>query len=202
VSGQGHNSAAPVAHQQLRSLVERIERLNEEKATVQQDIAEVYAECKAFGFDKKIVRKVVQIRSRDNAERQEEEALLDLYMGALGMLPANPEDDAVVSGSGMPGLTRPESPPTPAGAPEAVNAADATCKPVAAGCAPQRAVSLTGEAGEAATDQQKPTGPCMELPPSPPGGADGAAGVDDTPAPAATNVVDMPDIPSFMRRAE
>jgi uncharacterized protein (UPF0335 family) len=74
-----------IAQGQLRSLVERIERLEEEKATIAGDIKEVYAEAKANGFDIKILRKVVRLRKVDQDERQEEEALIDLYLHALGM---------------------------------------------------------------------------------------------------------------------
>ncbi len=73
------------AQGQLRSLVERIERLEEEKKAIAGDIKEVYAEAKGHGFDTKILRKVVSLRKKDAAERQEEEAILDLYLSALGM---------------------------------------------------------------------------------------------------------------------
>lgn len=79
--------AAGIAHGQLRSVVERIERLEEEKASIAADIKEVYAEAKGNGFDTKILRKIVRLRKVDTAERQEEEALMDVYMAALGMLP-------------------------------------------------------------------------------------------------------------------
>jgi len=75
------------AQGQLRSLIERIEKLEEEKKAIAGDIKEVYAEAKGNGFDTKIVRKVISLRKKDTAERQEEEALLDLYMHALGMVP-------------------------------------------------------------------------------------------------------------------
>ncbi len=75
------------AQGQLRSLVERIERLEEEKKTIAGDIKEVYAEAKANGFDTKILRKVVSLRKKEAAEREEEQSLLDIYMQALGMLP-------------------------------------------------------------------------------------------------------------------
>ena len=75
-----------IAQGQLRSIVERIERLEEEKATIADDIKEVYAEAKANGFDVKILRKVVRLRKVDRAEREEEEALIDLYLHALGMV--------------------------------------------------------------------------------------------------------------------
>jgi uncharacterized protein (UPF0335 family) len=83
------------AQGQLRSFIERIERLEEEKKAIAADIKEVYAEAKGTGFDTKIMRKVVSLRKKDAAERQEEEAILDLYLSALGMAPAdtNPEDE-------------------------------------------------------------------------------------------------------------
>lgn len=74
------------AQGQLRSLIERIERLEEEKKAIAADIKEVYGEAKANGFDTKIMRKVVGLRKKDSAERQEEEAILDLYLSALGMI--------------------------------------------------------------------------------------------------------------------
>ena len=74
-----------VAHDQLRSVVERIERLEEEKAATAADIKEVYAEAKGNGFDTKTLRQVVRIRKQDKAERQEAEAILELYLSALGM---------------------------------------------------------------------------------------------------------------------
>ncbi|MFK7793175.1 MAG: DUF2312 domain-containing protein [Devosiaceae bacterium] len=73
-----------VAAGQLRSLIERIERLEEEKKAIADDIKDVYGEAKANGFDTKVLRQVVRIRKQDQAERQEQEALLDLYLGALG----------------------------------------------------------------------------------------------------------------------
>ena len=78
-----------VAAGQLRSFVERIERLEEDKKAIADDIKEVFAEAKANGFDTKILRQVVRIRKQDTAERQEQEALLDLYMHALGMIPGD-----------------------------------------------------------------------------------------------------------------
>ena len=74
-----------VAADQLKSLIERIERLEEEKAGIAGDIKDVYAEAKANGFDTKVLRRIVSIRKQDHAERQEQEAILDLYMHALGM---------------------------------------------------------------------------------------------------------------------
>ena len=80
-------STTSVAAGQLLSIVERIERLEEEKKEVAEQIKEVYAEAKANGFDGKTLRKIVTLRKKPSEEREEEEALLDLYMSALGMLP-------------------------------------------------------------------------------------------------------------------
>jgi uncharacterized protein (UPF0335 family) len=74
-----------VAPDLLKSFVERIERLEEEKASIAGDVKEVYAEAKAQGFDTKVLRKVVALRRRDAAERREEQEILDLYLQALGM---------------------------------------------------------------------------------------------------------------------
>lgn len=75
-----------VARDQLRTIVERIERLEEEKKSIADDIKDVYAEAKANGFDTKALRKIVAIRKQDQNERLEQEAVLDTYMAALGML--------------------------------------------------------------------------------------------------------------------
>jgi uncharacterized protein (UPF0335 family) len=74
------------AQGKLKSIVERIERLEEDKAAVANDLKEVYAEAKGEGFDVKILRKVVRLRKADAAKRQEEEALIDLYISAIGGL--------------------------------------------------------------------------------------------------------------------
>lgn len=85
MSGIGHNSGLnSTANKQLRSVVERVERLEQEKAEIAEQIKEVYAEAKGNGFDVKILRKVVRMRKQDRAKRQEEETILDLYMAALG----------------------------------------------------------------------------------------------------------------------
>lgn len=75
-----------VAAGQLRSFIERIERLEEEKKTIADDIKEVFAEAKGTGFDTKAMRTIIRLRKKDHAERQEEEAILDLYKHALGMV--------------------------------------------------------------------------------------------------------------------
>ncbi len=71
----------------LRSFIERIERLEEEKATLASDIRDVFAEAKAHGFDVKTMRQVIRIRKLDASERDEQEHMLDLYKQALGMIP-------------------------------------------------------------------------------------------------------------------
>ena len=77
-----------VARDQLRSIVERIERLEEEKKSIADDIKDVYAEAKGNGFDTKALRRIVALRKQDQSERLEQEAVLDTYMAALGMLTA------------------------------------------------------------------------------------------------------------------
>jgi uncharacterized protein (UPF0335 family) len=74
------------AQTRLKTIIERIERLEEDKAAVANDIKEVFAEAKGEGFDVKILRKVVRLRKQDKAKRQEEEALIDLYLSAIGGL--------------------------------------------------------------------------------------------------------------------
>lgn len=74
-----------VATDQLRSFIERIERLEEEKKAISDDIKDIYAEAKGNGYDVKVMRQIIRIRKQDNNERQEMEALLDLYLHALGM---------------------------------------------------------------------------------------------------------------------
>ncbi|MDP3173277.1 DUF2312 domain-containing protein [Phenylobacterium sp.] len=72
------------AQGQLKSIIERVERLEVEKGEIAEQIKEVFAEAKGNGFDVKIIRKVVRIRKQDRAKRQEEEAILDLYLSAIG----------------------------------------------------------------------------------------------------------------------
>ena len=80
------SDAHGVARDQLRAFVERIERLEEEKKTIADDIKEVFAEAKGTGFDTKAMRSIIRLRKKDQAERQEEETILDLYKAALGMV--------------------------------------------------------------------------------------------------------------------
>jgi uncharacterized protein (UPF0335 family) len=72
------------AREQLKAFVQRIERLEEEKASIGADLKEVYAEAKSMGFDTKVLRKVISLRKMDSNDRAEQEALLDLYLGAIG----------------------------------------------------------------------------------------------------------------------
>lgn len=79
------SATTSIARDQLRSIIERIERLEEEKKTIADDIKEVYGEAKGNGFDVKTLRQVVRLRKQDREERAEQEAMLDLYLHALGM---------------------------------------------------------------------------------------------------------------------
>lgn len=76
-----------IAGERLRSFIERIERLEEEKRTLVEDIKEVYAEAKGTGFDTKIMRQIIRIRKMDKDDLDEQETLLDIYKRALGMAP-------------------------------------------------------------------------------------------------------------------
>lgn len=81
----GGDNAEAVAKDQLRAFVERIERMEEEKSAIATDIREIYAEAKGNGFDTKALRQVVKLRKMDENERREQEAVLELYLSALGM---------------------------------------------------------------------------------------------------------------------
>lgn len=88
-AGEGHNSGDVLnqaAQGQLRSIIERVERLEQEKAEVAEQIKEVFSEAKGNGFDVKILRKVIRLRRMDRGKRLEEEAITDLYMSAIGEL--------------------------------------------------------------------------------------------------------------------
>ena len=76
-----------IASEQIRSFLERIERLEIEKKIIADDIKEVYSEAKSSGYDAAVLRKIVSIRKLDANERMEQEAIMDLYLSALGMLP-------------------------------------------------------------------------------------------------------------------
>lgn len=74
-----------IASERLRTIIERIERLEEEKAALAEDVREIFSEAKAAGFDVKILRQVIRLRKLDSSDRQEQEAILDLYKRALDM---------------------------------------------------------------------------------------------------------------------
>ena len=80
----GPDVLTSTAQGRLRSIIERLERLEEDKQAVMTDMKEVFAEAKGEGYDVKILRKVIRIRKQDKAKRQEEDAILDLYLSALG----------------------------------------------------------------------------------------------------------------------
>lgn len=85
IDAQGDNSKG-IAADQLRAFIERIERLEMEKQAIADDIKEVFAEAKGSGFDTKVMRAIIKIRKQDRNERAEQEAILDLYLHALGMV--------------------------------------------------------------------------------------------------------------------
>lgn len=74
-----------VAAGELRQLIERVERLEEEARALNEDKSEVYAEARGRGYDVKVMKRLIQLRRKDPAQRQEEDAILELYMNALGM---------------------------------------------------------------------------------------------------------------------
>lgn len=81
----GGDNSFTIAAAELRQFIERAERLEKEKSTLQDDIKEVFAEAKGRGYDTKVLRQIVRLRRRDANERKEQEAILELYMNALGM---------------------------------------------------------------------------------------------------------------------
>jgi len=82
-------SIGGISREQLKSYMERLERLEEEKAALAETIREVFAEAKGNGFDTKIMKQILRLRKMDQDDRQEQEALLDLYLSALGMMSEN-----------------------------------------------------------------------------------------------------------------
>ena len=98
-------SSDSVAQDQLRAFIERIERMEEEKKAISDDIKEIYAEAKGNGFDTKVLRQIVRIRKQDQSERMEQEAILDTYLHALGMGPApakGEEDEDLINAGKQP----------------------------------------------------------------------------------------------------
>jgi len=82
-----------VAVDQLKSIIGRVEKLEEEKSGISADIRDVFAEAKGNGFDVKAIRQIIKLRKMDASEREEAETMLDTYMRALGMLPELDEED-------------------------------------------------------------------------------------------------------------
>jgi uncharacterized protein (UPF0335 family) len=83
--GGAANDTGGVSGQRLKAFIERVERLEEEKAALAEDIKDIMAEAKAVGFDTKTIRKVIRLRKMDKEKRQEEEELLELYKAAIGL---------------------------------------------------------------------------------------------------------------------
>ncbi len=90
---KGHNRVGGVAVEQLKGIIARVERLEEEKANISADIREVFSEAKGNGFDTKAIKQIIRIRKLDASEREEQETILDTYMNALGMLPLFEENE-------------------------------------------------------------------------------------------------------------
>lgn len=95
-AGPGHNSDKGISERRLKSFIERIEHLEEERKSLAADVREVYAEAKSGGFDVKVMRKVVALRKMDAADRAEMESLIEVYMNALGDLKETPLGDAAL----------------------------------------------------------------------------------------------------------
>ncbi len=84
-AAEGHNKVGGVAVDQLKSIISRVEKLEEEKAGIASDIKDVFSEAKGNGFCVKTIRKIIGMRKKDASEREEEEMILDTYLRALGM---------------------------------------------------------------------------------------------------------------------
>ncbi|RWI96077.1 DUF2312 domain-containing protein [Mesorhizobium sp.] len=85
-TGEITETSQTVAAGQLRSIIERVERLNEEAKAIGDDKKDIFAEARGNGFSVKAIKTIIQLRRKDQAERQEEESILDLYKAALGMV--------------------------------------------------------------------------------------------------------------------
>ena len=84
-SPKGDSDVGGIAAERLRSIIERIERLEEERKALGDDIKDIFSEAKSAGFDVKVIRQIISIRKKEPAEVEEQQSLLDLYMRALGM---------------------------------------------------------------------------------------------------------------------
>lgn len=91
-SEMGARKPAAFASDHLRAFIERLERLEEDKKAIADDIKDVFAEAKGVGFDTKIMKEVLRLRKQDKSQREEQEAILDLYLQALGMIFSAPAD--------------------------------------------------------------------------------------------------------------
>jgi uncharacterized protein (UPF0335 family) len=90
-----------VTNNQIKTIVERVERMEEEKLAITTDISEIYKEAKSNGFDSKIIKKIVAMRKKDADKLAEEQAIMDLYLSALGMLADTPLGQAAISKQGV-----------------------------------------------------------------------------------------------------
>lgn len=99
---KGHNRVGGLAADQLKSIISRVEKLEEEKAGIAADIRDVFAEAKGNGFDVKAIRSIINIRKQDASEREEAENILDTYMHALGMVPQYEMFDEPAGNAGAP----------------------------------------------------------------------------------------------------
>lgn len=95
-----------IARDQLRAFIERIERMEDEKKAISADIKEIYGEAKGNGFDVKVLREIVKMRKQDANERAEHEAILELYLAALGMIPSDDDDDSEDDSAPAPAVKR------------------------------------------------------------------------------------------------
>jgi uncharacterized protein (UPF0335 family) len=90
-----------MTNNQIKTIVERVERMEEEKLAITTDISEIYKEAKSNGFDTKIIKKIVALRKKDANKLAEEQAIMDLYLSALGMLADTPLGQAAISKQGF-----------------------------------------------------------------------------------------------------
>ncbi len=93
---KGHNKQGGIAAEHLESLIKRVENLEEQKAEIANDIKEVFAEARGHGFDPKTMKHMIKLRKMDAQEREEYEALIDIYKAALGMLDGTPLGEAAI----------------------------------------------------------------------------------------------------------
>ncbi len=93
---KGHNRVGGIAADQLKSIIERVEKLEEEKHDITDSISEIYLEARGNGFDVKTIKKIIKMRKKDAAVREEEETILDTYLHALGMLADTPLGEAAM----------------------------------------------------------------------------------------------------------